>query len=195
MNVIWIWLTGLAFTILHSVFAMQRCKRIFYRLGLNARTYRLLYTLFATALTIVWLGMVDHLPDTPIYHIHGWASWLMTIIQIAGVGIVMLSLRSIDTFAFIGLSTNRDQDAFTERGIYRYVRHPMYLGVILALLFNPVQSMNSLNLFAVIVVYFVIGSKLEERRMLTIHPDYADYQRRVPAFIPYWPALCINNTD
>jgi len=188
MSIIWIWMTGLAFAILHSVFAMQRCKHIFSRLGLNARMYRLLYILFATALTASWLALAHHLPDTPVYHVHGWANGLMVLIQMSGLGIAILSLRVIDTSAFLGFSANREQDAFTERGIYRYVRHPMYAGVMLALLASPVQTANSLNLLAVIFVYFIAGSKLEEKRMLTMHPDYADYQRRVPAFIPRFRA-------
>jgi len=74
---------------------------------------------------------------------------------------------------------------FAEHGIYRHMRHPMYSGVMLALLASPVHTVNSLNLFAVIATYFIIGSKFEERRMLVTYPQYAEYQQRVAAFIPH----------
>ncbi|MDQ6957948.1 MAG: isoprenylcysteine carboxylmethyltransferase family protein [Mariprofundaceae bacterium] len=185
MSVVWIWSTGLAFAIIHSALATQYCKNIFYRLGMNPKSYRLAYSILATLLTVLWLGFVHQLPDTTLYRTHGWMNGLMTVVQLAGLGIVVLSLRAIDTSSFLGLSTGPEkQDSFTEHGIYRYVRHPMYSGVMLALLASPVQTVNSLNLFAIIILYFIIGSRFEEQRMQTIHPEYADYQRRVSAFIP-----------
>jgi len=185
MNVLLIWLAGLMFAVLHSVFAMQRCKNIFYRIGLNAKTYRMIYTLISTTLTILWLGFAHLLPDSDVYRVHGWLYVLMTAVQLAGLVIIILSLRAINVSAFLGFSRYQEvQDEFTEYGIYRYVRHPMYSGIMLALLASSVQTVNSLNLFAVITLYFIIGSILEEKRMLAIHPQYADYQRRVPAFIP-----------
>lgn len=193
MSIIWIWSTGLAFAIHHSVFSTQYCKAIFNRIGLTNRTYRLIYTIVAIALAALWLGFVHQLPDTPLYHLHGWVNGLLMVIRLMGLGIVVLSLRAIDTSAFLGLSVHAGgQDAFTERGIYRHVRHPMYVGVMLALLASPVQTVNSLNLFAVIAVYFIVGSKLEEKRMLAMHPEYADYKHRVPAFIPRPMSLSSN---
>jgi len=186
MSILAIWFTGLIFAILHSVFATQRCKDFFYRIGLNPKSYRLNYTLIAFVLTALWLGFVYQLPDTGLYRIQGWTNGLMRVAQFYGLVIVILSFRAIDTSAFLGFSASpKQQDSFTEYGIYRHVRHPMYSGVILMLLANPVQTVNSLNLFAVIILYFIMGSKLEERRMLTMHPRYANYQRRVPAFIPH----------
>jgi len=186
MSIFLIWLAGLMFAVLHSVFAMQRCKDIFYRIGLNAKTYRMIYTLISTALTILWLVFVHLLPDSDLYKVHGWLYVLMMAIQLAGLGVIILSLRAINASAFLGFSRDQEvQDEFTEQGIYRHVRHPMYSGVMLALLASPVQTVNSLNLFAVIALYFIIGSALEEKRMLAMHPQYADYQRRVPAFIPH----------
>lgn len=185
MSIVWIWTTGLAFAMIHSVLATQYCKNTFYRLGMNPKSYRLAYSVLATILTVLWLGFMHQLPDTSLYRAHGWVNGVMVVVQLAGLGIVVLSLRAIDTSAFLGFSASPEkQDSFTEHGIYRYVRHPMYSGVMLALLASPVQTVNSLNLFAIIVLYFIIGSRFEEQRMQTIHPEYTNYQQQVPAFIP-----------
>jgi len=185
MSVIWIWTTGLAFAMIHSALATQYCKNTFYQLGITPKSYRLTYSIFATILTVLWLGFVHQLPDAPLYHLHGWVNGLMVVVQLTGLWVLVLSLRAIDTSAFLGLSANiGEQDAFAEHGIYRHMRHPMYSGVMLALLASPVQTVSSLNLFAVIAAYFIIGSKFEERRMLIMYSQYAEYQKRVSAFIP-----------
>ena len=76
-------------------------------------------------------------------------------------------------------------EPFSEKGIYRHLRHPMYAGVMLVLLASPQQSVNSLSLTLAVCLYFIVGCRFEERRMLAAHPQYADYCRRTPRFVPY----------
>ena len=186
MNIAWIWLSGLAFAVIHSWLATSRCKDALYRRGVGRKAYRMAYSLLAIVLTALWFGFVSLLPDAPLYHMEGGAKWLMIGLQLAGLGIVVMSFRAIDVSAFLGLSETADApDPFVETGIYRYIRHPMYTGVMLALFASPSQTVNSMNLFAVIALYFIIGARFEERRMLAVHPAYADYMKRVPAFIPF----------
>jgi len=186
MSIAWIWLSGLAFAAVHSLLATSRCKNALYRKGVGRKAYRLAYSLLALILTMLWLGFVFLLPDAPLYDIEGGAKWLMIGLQLAGLAMVVMSLRAIDTAAFLGLGEAADgPDAFVEAGIYRYMRHPMYTGVMLALFASPSQTVNSLNLFAAIALYFMIGARFEEQRMLAAHPSYADYMKRVPAFIPF----------
>jgi len=70
------------------------------------------------------------------------------------------------------------------RGIYKYIRHPMYAGAILFLFAKPEMSVNSFHVALAVSLYFIIGSRLEEKRMLVEHPDYAGYQQQVGAFVP-----------
>lgn len=188
--IVWpIWISGALFAAIHSLFAAAWCKHQFYRLGMSAQRYRLLYSIFATILTGLWLLYICQLTDAPLYTVHGGFAWVFILLQLAGISIALISLRSFDAKLFLGLTAPTDDvDPFHEHGLYRYVRHPMYSGVMLALLSSPTQSVNSFNLALIICGYFIVGSWLEERRMLNAHPHYADYQRRVPAFIP-WRAL------
>lgn len=186
MSIAWIWFSGLAFAVIHSWLATSRCKDALYRMGVGRKAYRMAYSLLAIVLTILWFGFVSLLPDTPLYRMEGGVKWLMTGLQLGGLGIVIMSFRAIDVAAFLGLSdTTEGVDPFVETGIYRYMRHPVYTGVMLALFASPSQTVNSLNLFAAIALYFIIGARFEERRMLAAHRTYADYMKRVPAFIPF----------
>jgi len=74
-------------------------------------------------------------------------------------------------------------------GIYNYLRHPMYAGLMLFLLASPEQSYNGLAFTLVVSAYMVYGSKLEEKRLLAEHPDYLQYQQEVPAFVPTLKSL------
>ncbi|MDT8375673.1 MAG: NnrU family protein, partial [Mariprofundaceae bacterium] len=182
-------ISGLLFALIHSVFAAESCKKWFYRLGVTPQHYRLLYSLFALLLTLLWLFYIYQLPDRPLYHVAGWLNILMVAVQISGAWVVVLSLKSFDAALFLGIRpVPGHKEPFHEHGIYRHIRHPMYSGFMLILFASPVQSVNSLNLALSVALYFLIGSRFEERRMLLMHPEYADYRKRVPAFVP-WRAL------
>ncbi len=180
-----IWISGAAFAIVHSALASRACKRRIAALGVSPQAWRLTYSVLAVMLTFLWLGWVRELPNAPAWHATGAAAVTLILIQSAGVGIVALSLKAIDVPAFLGLRPQTHPDAlFVERGVYRHMRHPMYTGVMLVLAANPLQTINSLHLLGVVSLYFILGARLEERRMLEQHPEYADYRRRVPAFVP-----------
>jgi protein-S-isoprenylcysteine O-methyltransferase Ste14 len=72
-------------------------------------------------------------------------------------------------------------------GPYRWVRHPIYTGLILALVGSALERRQVRGLIAVVLVYggFKIKSKIEERAMTsTFGPAYADYSRTTGAIVP-----------
>jgi len=67
------------------------------------------------------------------------------------------------------------------------VRHPIYTGLILALVGSALERRQVRGLIAVVLVYggFKIKSKIEERAMTsTFGPAYADYSRTTGAIVP-----------
>jgi protein-S-isoprenylcysteine O-methyltransferase Ste14 len=72
-------------------------------------------------------------------------------------------------------------------GPYRWVRHPIYTGLIFALLGTAVERRQVRGLVGVVVVYagFKIKSKIEERTMInTFGPAYDEYSRTTGAIVP-----------
>jgi len=180
-----VWLATLLFALVHSLMATEPIKRAITRSALSAQQYRMVYTVVSLLLTTLWLTFMHTLPDSPLYHADGLLFYLLVGIQLAGGIVVLAAFRPIDSMAFVGLRPqNNDVDPFIVSGVYRHVRHPMYSGVMLVLLANPGQSINSLNMALAVCLYFLIGSGFEERRMIAQHPEYANYRNQVPAFIP-----------
>jgi protein-S-isoprenylcysteine O-methyltransferase Ste14 len=184
-SVVVILLSGLVFAAIHSLLASQWIKKRAYSHRLSQQQYRLGYVVIALALTLVWLSTIHQLPDQALYTVHGPTRWLLYGIQTAALLLFWLSLKPIDVRAFLGFKPfYANKEPFIEQGVYRYLRHPMYSSLMLIMLCMPDQTTNSVTLYTLVALYFIIGSRLEEQRMLIAHPDYADYRARVPAFIP-----------
>ena len=76
----------------------------------------------------------------------------------------------------------------TGDGLYRFVRHPQYTGLFIALFGEGVvhwPTLFSVGLFPVIVFAYYMLARKEERQVLAEFGEtYRAYQQRVPMFIP-----------
>jgi protein-S-isoprenylcysteine O-methyltransferase Ste14 len=73
------------------------------------------------------------------------------------------------------------------RGPFRFVRHPLYAGTLLALWSAPTMSQGRALLASLFSVYILFGMRLEERDLLVTHGErFAAYRRTVGTFLPRW---------
>ena len=107
----------------------------------------------------------------------------------AGVLLVVYSTFLTDDFDLFGLrqvwlhARGRPYAPvqFNERGLYRYMRHPMMLGILLSFWATPTMSVGHLVFAAGMSVYALIGVMLEER---DLQREVAHRHHRRPAGHP-----------
>lgn len=102
----------------------------------------------------------------------------------------MWALRSVDMFGLDAVIKNQKGESsipkpFSVRGPYRWVRHPLYLFMIVLFWSCPVISVDRLLFNILWTVWVVVGTILEERELVDDFGDaYRDYQEKVPMLLP-----------
>ena len=109
-----------------------------------------------------------------------------------GWGIVFLSSFLINHFDLFGLrqvTLNLQGKAYTALPfktpfLYNFVRHPLYVGLLLGFWATPDMTVTHLFFAIATTAYIFIGIQFEEYDLKNALPEYADYRQRVPMIIP-----------
>jgi methanethiol S-methyltransferase len=129
-----------------------------------------------------------------VYELQGFPRWLargVFLLAIAGFGWGAYALCSFDPFGIdsIGAHLTGKQHArqpFVARGPYSWVRHPLYLFLILMIWSYPVLTADRLLFNVLWTVWVYVGTLFEEADLLLDFGEaYRDYQRKVPRLIPW----------
>jgi len=83
--------------------------------------------------------------------------------------------------------TQKQDPELVTSGPYRYVRHPIYSGILLATLGSAVaSSIFWLTIFAISGIYFVYSAVIEEKLMVKQFPKtYPLYKTKTKMLIPF----------
>jgi len=183
-----------AYSVVHSLLASLGVKRrVRARFGPGVdRVYRLGYNLFAIVSFLPVLAILAWRPGALIYRLDlPWAAVAIAG-QLSALALLAVGVLQTDAWSFLGLrqlaQAGETPPRLVVTGLYRWVRHPLYTAGLLLLWCSPMMTTSLLALYLALTVYVIIGSRLEERRLLAeFGPAYAEYRADVPALIPQPP--------
>lgn len=180
-----------AFALQHSIMARPAFKRVWTKIiptEIERSTYVLASTLLLGCIIYFWqpLGgiiweVTNPMAIAAIYGVFtiGWcilflASFQLNHFDLFGLRQVWLYFRG-KPYTHLPFKTPL---------LYRYMRHPLYVGLMMGLWAAPTMTIAHL-LFAVLCTgYIFVGAKLEEKDLEKILPEYKQYQNEVPMFLP-----------
>ena len=111
-----------------------------------------------------------------------------------GWGLALLSSFVINHFDLFGLRQVwfylRNQKystvEFQMKSLYKYIRHPLVLGIIVGSWVTPRMTMGHLLLAVTFTAYILVGIQFEEHDLVHFFGEnYTNYRRRVPMLIPF----------
>jgi len=180
------------FGIQHSVMARQKYKTWLTKFipePMERSTFCLFTVLALIAIFLFWQPMGGVLWSVE----NGVLKGIILAIFALGWGLVLASSIVINHFDLFGLrqvwlyfrKKPYTPLKFKISSIYKIVRHPIYLGMFLALWAAPIMSISRMVFAIMLTGYLFIGIYLEEKDMIRLFGNkYTEYKERVPKMFP-----------
>jgi protein-S-isoprenylcysteine O-methyltransferase Ste14 len=185
----------LAFGLQHSVMARTGFKA-WLKQHLPASAERSVYVLLASLVLMLMFWQWRPI-DVAFWNVSSSVGRTIAWSVFAlGFGLVLLSTFLIDHFELFGLKQvfrqllgrAEPQAGFVTPFVYKLVRHPLYLGFILAFWAGPSMTLGHLLFAAAMTGYILVAIQLEERDLVrSLGQSYEDYRQRVPMLVPGLP--------
>jgi methanethiol S-methyltransferase len=202
-------LATFAFAALHSAMATRTAKRFAGNLiGSERRDagYRLFFIGQSLLSFSALLAYGARLPTQTLYRVKGTAAVLMRAGQVAGIVQLITALRQVGVLRWSGIQNfyawragrplpvgpvaqgpeMTEKEKLTDGGLFRWSRHPLNFAGIPIFWLTPHMTTRRLTFNIVSSIYFVLGSRHEEKRLSDVYGKaYQDYlEKEVPFF---WP--------
>jgi methanethiol S-methyltransferase len=181
------------FAVQHSGMAREGWKRRWTRIvppAIERSTFVLAASLCLAVLFWQWRPLATAV----VWDLSGsWLAPLLLGLSLVGWLVVLLATFMIDHFELFGLrqvwSAFRERPlpapAFATPALYRTVRHPIYLGFMIAFWATPTMTLGHLIFAAATSAYMLVAIQLEERDLIRRYGDsYRGYRRRVRMLLP-----------
>ncbi len=183
----------LLFALQHSIMARSNFKRQWTKLipgPIERSTFVLIASLCLMLLMWQWQPMGGVIWQVSSVAGKGFLLFFFFL----GWGLVFISTFLINHFDLFGLRQvwlhyhhqSYEQLSFRTPLFYRFVRHPLYLGFLLAFWCTPLMTASHL-LFAILTTAYIFSAiQFEEKDLVTVFGEkYRHYKKQIPMIIPF----------
>ena len=180
------------FGIQHSVMARRRFKEVWTSVippAIERSTYVAISGILMCILCVYWQPV-----DGRLWHIDQQVGRILVLVmQWLGWTLVVAASFMTNHFELFGLeqayrhfrSQSETPPVFTERLMYRVVRHPLQLGLLIGMWSAPTMTVTQAMLSGMMTCYIFVSLHFEERDLVRdLGQDYRDYQTRVRMLLP-----------
>ncbi len=180
------------FGLQHAIMARPRFKRWLARFIPEAAE-RSTFVLIAAALLSLLCWQWRSIPTVLWAFDSGVARGAMYTLSGFGWALVLYSTFIIDHFGLFGLAQAwrhlrgkpEPTPGFAVKSAYRFVRHPIMLGFLMAFWFAPEMTVGRLLFASLFTAYVLVGIGMEERDLISaLGESYSAYRRHTPALLP-----------
>ncbi len=181
------------FGVQHSAMARRGFKAVWTRVLVPPAVERSTYVLASSLCLIVLFILWRPIPSVVWSIQNEMLGNVLIAVSLLGFGLLLAASFLINHFELFGLQqvymhakgTSVGPIAFKSPGLYKLVRHPIYLGFLIFAWVTPVMTVGHLLFAAGSLIYILIGMRLEERDLVKQFGDtYRQYQKRVRSLVP-----------
>ena len=135
------------------------------------------------------LVLILVLPGGDAWPVPRWLDTFGFVVEVIGIAVLVMAILNLGR-SLTPLPTPVPHGELRVGGLYRWVRHPIYAGIIALVVGATLRSASVAVAAASIALvgWFMLKARWEEQHLARRYEGYAAYAAHTPRFVPFWPS-------